>query len=49
LAVKLKEPEAVGVPEIAPVVDRVTPAGNAPELKVQLYGVVPPLAERVAE
>ena len=30
LTVKVNEPEAVGVPEIFPVVDRVTPAGNAP-------------------
>ena len=49
MAVKLKEPEAVGVPEIAPVVDRVTPAGNAPELRLQLYGVVPPVAASVVE
>jgi hypothetical protein len=41
-AVNVNEPEAVGVPEIAPVADRVRPAGNAPELMLQVYGVVPP-------
>ena len=43
-AVKLNEPEAVGVPEIVPAVDRVKPPGNAPELIVQVYGLVPPEA-----
>ena len=47
--VKLKEPEAVGVPEIVPAEDRVTPAGNAPARMLQLYGVVPPLAASVVE
>jgi hypothetical protein len=36
LAVKLKGPEAVGVPEMVPTEDRVRPAGKAPELMVQL-------------
>ena len=36
LAVKLNEPEAVGVPEIVPAEDRVRPAGKAPELMLQL-------------
>ena len=36
LAVKLKEPEAVGVPEMVPAEDSVRPAGNAPELMLQL-------------
>jgi hypothetical protein len=35
-AVKLNEPDAVGVPEMAPAVDRVNPAGSAPTLTVQL-------------
>jgi len=38
-------PAAVGVPEITPVdAARLNPAGNAPALTLQLYGVVPPLA-----
>ena len=50
LAVKLKVPDAVGVPEIAPVAaDRVRPAGNAPELMLQLYGAAPPVAASVVE
>ena len=36
LAVKLNEPEAVGVPEIVPAEDRTRPAGKAPELTLQL-------------
>ena len=37
LAVKLNEPEAVGVPEIVPVAAAmVKPAGKAPELMLQL-------------
>jgi hypothetical protein len=47
--VKLKEPDAVGVPEIVPVADRVRPPGKAPELRLQLYGVVPPVAVSVVE
>ena len=44
-AVKLNEPEVVGVPEIVPVAaDSVKPVGSAPELTLQLYGVVPPVA-----
>jgi hypothetical protein len=49
LAVKLKEPDAVGVPEIVPADDNVSPPGSAPELMLQLYGVVPPLAASVIE
>jgi len=37
LAVKLNEPEAVGVPEMLPVpADRVRPTGKAPAVMVQL-------------
>jgi hypothetical protein len=50
LPVKLNEPEVVGVPEIVPVVaDSVSPAGSAPELRLQLYGAVPPVAVSVVE
>jgi hypothetical protein len=47
-AVKLNVPAVVGVPEIVPLAAAsVRPAGNAPELMLQLYGVVPPLAANV--
>jgi hypothetical protein len=50
LAVKLNEPDAVGVPEIVPAATaKVKPAGNAPELMLQLYGVVPPVAWIIVE
>jgi hypothetical protein len=48
-AEKLKDPDAVGVPEIVPAADKVTPAGSVPEARLQLYGVVPPLAAKVVE
>ena len=47
LAVKLKEPAVVGVPEIVPAAESDRPAGKAPEVMLQLYGVVPPLAAKV--
>jgi hypothetical protein len=34
--VKLKLPEAVGVPLITPAVERVNPAGSEPEAKLQV-------------
>jgi hypothetical protein len=47
-AVKLNDPAVVGVPEIVPVAAAsVRPAGSVPELMLQLYGVVPPLAAMV--
>ena len=49
-AVKLNEPDDVGVPEIVPLeAFNVSPPGNAPELMLQLYGVVPPLPASVVE
>jgi hypothetical protein len=39
---------AVGVPEIAPVAARVSPAGRAPEVTDQDRGALPPLAVSVA-
>ena len=40
---KAKVPVEDGVPEITPVFDaRLSPAGRAPLLNVQLYGAVPP-------
>jgi hypothetical protein len=47
--VTLKEPEAVGVPEMAPAEESVRPGGNEPELIPQVYGVTPPVASKVAE
>ncbi len=47
-AVKLNDPAVVGVPEIVPLdTASVRPAGSVPELMLQLYGVVPPLATNV--
>ena len=40
--VKLKVPDAVGVPMIVPSVDSVSPPGKAPVGTVQLYGERPP-------
>jgi len=43
-------PAAVGAPEITPEeAARVTPTGSEPEMTLQVYGVVPPLACSVAE
>ena len=43
-------PAVVGTPEIVPVdADSVRPAGSAPELMLQLYGVVPPVAPSILE
>ena len=48
--IKLKVPEAVGVPEIAPVLGiRTSPPGNDPLEIDQVYGVVPPEPARDAE
>jgi hypothetical protein len=47
--VKPNVPEAVGVPEIAPVeAFRLSPGGNEDEISDQLYGVVPPPANTAA-
>jgi hypothetical protein len=41
-------PELVGVPDIKPVdAARLNPAGSVPELRLQLYGVLPPVAASV--
>jgi len=47
--VKLDGPALVGVPLIVPPLLKVRPAGNAPEVTVHEYGVVPPVAARVNE
>lgn len=47
---KFEVPDAVGVPEIAPdEAFRLSPAGREPVLTLHEYGVVPPLACKVAE
>ena len=46
--VKLVVPVPVGVPEITPVVESISPAGKLePDTNVQLYGAVPPPAVNV--
>ena len=48
--VKLEVPTAVGVPVIAPAPElNAKPAGRAPPVIDQLYGVVPPVAASVCE
>src|SRR5271165_4368389 len=42
--VKLAVPVAVGVPEISPEVERVSPTGRLPETTDQVYGGTPPEA-----
>lgn len=44
-----KLPLAVGVPETTPLGARVSPAGRAPEVSVQVYGAVPPKACKARE
>lgn len=49
-AVKVKEPDCVGVPEIVPeLLLNVNPAGSEPLVTLHERGVVPPVACRVAE
>ena len=43
-AVKLYCPAVVGVPPSVPVEPSVTPGGKPPEVTLQLYGGVPPVA-----
>jgi len=46
---KLYVPVALGVPEIAPLDGvKLNPEGNEPEVMLQVYGAVPPLAASVA-
>ena len=47
--VKLEVPGVVGVPVMTPEEDSVRPAGSDPDATVQVYGAVPPLAERFCE
>ena len=50
VAVTLKVPVTVGVPETRPVVaPRLSPAGRLPAVMDQLYGVMPPVACRPFE
>jgi hypothetical protein len=45
---KLEVPLAVGVPEITPLGDNVSPAGKLPEITDHVYPGVPPVALSVA-
>ena len=47
--VNLDWPAPVGVPLIVPFLLKPRPAGNAPEVTVHEYGVVPPVAVSVVE
>ena len=49
VTVKLKLPAVVGVPVMIPFEFRVNPAGSWPATTTQVYGVVPPLADRPVE
>jgi len=49
VAAKLNVLELVGVPLSTPALDRVTPPGNEPPVRLQLYGAVPPEAVSVCE
>jgi hypothetical protein len=46
---KLEVPEPVGVPEMTPLEDRMSPTGSEPEVMDQRSGEVPPLADSVVE
>jgi hypothetical protein len=50
VAVKLEVPDAVGLPEMIPLVAaRVSPAGRLPDLIDHVYAGVPPVADIAAE
>jgi hypothetical protein len=42
-------PACVGVPEITPELEMVSPEGKLPFVTDQLYGAVPPVAAKVVE
>jgi hypothetical protein len=49
LTPKLNVPDTTGFPEITPLeASKVKPEGNDPELTLQVYGVLPPVAANVA-
>src|SRR5690348_15805578 len=45
--VNAAEPAVVGVPEIAPALESVRPAGSAPLVTLHVYGVLPSVAPNV--
>jgi hypothetical protein len=49
LRVKEEVPVVVGLPLICPALFKLRPAGKEPALTAQVYGLVPPLADKVAE
>jgi hypothetical protein len=48
-AVKVNCPVCEVVPESKPLLAKVMPVGRVPDAMLQWYGVVPPVADRVAE
>jgi hypothetical protein len=46
---KVNVPVAVGLPEITPPPDSVSPGGSVPEITDQVYDAWPPIAASVAE
>ena len=48
-AVKGKAPVTDVVPETTPVADSEMPEGSEPEVKLQLYGALPPVAVKFVE
>ena len=49
LTVGVYVPAAVGVPLMTPPGDKVSPVGKEPDASDHVYGMLPPLAARVAE
>src|ERR1700729_1030959 len=47
--VKLASSGPVGMPEMAPLRERVSPGGSEPPMSLHAYGGVPPAALRLAE
>jgi hypothetical protein len=47
--VKAEVPACVGVPEITPELEMLSPAGKLPFVTDQVYGAVPPVAAKVVE
>ena len=47
--VKVDVAAVVGVPEMTPALLRLRPVGRLPEVTVQAYGVLPPVATSVVE
>jgi hypothetical protein len=48
LTVKREVPACVGIPVTVPDGERPKPVGSCPEVSLQLYGAVPPVADKAA-